>query len=253
MGILQDRVAIVTGASSGIGRGCVLKFAEEGAKLVVASRRTALLEELVSEIISKGGTAIAVTCDVAKEEDIDKVVAATIKEYGTVHILANIAQGALGEMKYLLDVEPKNLMEAYVTGPLQSMLFMQKCFPYMKEQKYGRIINCASHSCLDGSPGFTSYEMAKGAIMALTRNAAKDWAQYGIVTNCFLPVIRTDVYDETPQGREVLKWMETAIPLKRMGTPYEDCAPIVAFMASEQARYLNGQMIGIDGGLMLIA
>lgn len=253
MGILEGRIAILTGASSGIGKGCAVRFAEEGAKIVLAARRTEKLEALAKEIAAKGGTALAVTCDVAKEEDIDNVVKTTVDEFGTVDILANIAQGVMQDATYLADATPKGAIEAFITGPLQTMLFMQKCCPYMKEQRYGRIINTSSHSCLVGAPGFTAYEMAKGAIMALTRNAAREWGGFGIVTNAFLPVIRTEAFDMTPQGRETASRIESEIPVGRFGTAYEDCSPILAFMASEAASYLNGQFIGIDGGMTLIA
>ncbi|MFH2044634.1 MAG: SDR family NAD(P)-dependent oxidoreductase [Pseudomonadota bacterium] len=253
MGILEGRIAIVTGASSGVGRGCAVRFAEEGAKLVITARRTEKLEALVKEIAAKGGTAISVTCDVVNEEDIDNVVNTTIKEFGTVDVLANIAQGALQDMTYLTGVTPKGALEAFVTGPLQTMLFMQKCYPYMKKQGYGRIINTSSHSCLVGAPGFAAYEMAKGAIMALTRNAAKEWGGFGIVTNACLPIVRTEAYDMTPQGRDAASRIESEIPVGHFGKAYEDCSQILAFMASEGASYLNGQFIGIDGGLILIA
>lgn len=253
MGILEGRVAIVTGASSGVGRGCALRFAEEGATVVACARRTEKLQELVSGIQAKGGKAIAVACDVSREEDIDNVVNATIKEFGRVDILANIAQGAMEDPTFLMDVTAQRALNSFITGPVQSLLFMQKCFPYMKKQGYGRIINCASHSCILGLPGFSAYEMAKGAIMALTRNASQEWAKFGIVTNVFLPVVWTEAYDMSPQGKAAAEMLKAQIPVGRLGKPYEDCSPVVAFMASEGAGYMNGQAIGIDGGQVMIA
>ncbi|WP_224112446.1 SDR family NAD(P)-dependent oxidoreductase [Mycobacterium avium] len=253
MGILNGRVAIVTGASSGVGRGCAVRFAEEGASLVLAARRIDKLNELAGEIESKGGTAVPVACDVANEDDIDNVVGTAAREFGKIEILASIAQGAMDDHAYLMDVTPEQALKAYVTGPLQSLLFMQKCFPYMKEQGYGRIINTASSSALKGTPGFASYQLAKGAVMALTRTASQEWAQFGIVTNTILPVIRTEAFDMSEQGKAAAKRIEEQIPVGRFGSPYEDCSPVVAFLASEGAGYLNGQAIAIDGGNLLIA
>jgi 3-oxoacyl-[acyl-carrier protein] reductase len=253
MGILDGRVAILTGAAGGIGRGCARRFAEEGASLVLADIAPDGLKEITEEVVAAGGTAVSVVCDVAQEEQIDEVVAAALREYGKVDVLANIAQGAMGDMAYLEETKASQLMDSYVTGPLQSMLFMQKCLPHMKERGYGRIINTASHSVVRGEPGFAAYVLAKGAVMALTRTASQEWGRYGIVTNTFMPVIRTPAYDLTEQGKAAAKMIEDQNPSGRFGTPYEDCSPVVAFLASEGAGYLNGQAIGIDGGMTLIA
>jgi len=253
MGILKNRVAIITGASSGVGKGCAEYFAEQGAIIVACARRLEKLEELSNEVSRKGGKMLPVRCDVGIEDDIAHVVETTIKEFGKVDILANIAQGDLDKPNYLVDTTYELALDSFKTGAAASMLFMQKCFPYMKEANYGRIINCASASALIGTPGFAAYEMAKGGVMALTRNAAKEWAQYGIVTNCFLPMILTESFEKSEQGKAAAKKITEQIPTRYFGKPYEDCGPIVAFMASEEARYLNGQMIGVDGGFHLLA
>jgi 3-oxoacyl-[acyl-carrier protein] reductase len=253
MGQLSERVAIVTGAASGVGRGCARRFADEGAAVVLADIQGELVRELAEEITTGGGKAVAVTCDVAKENEIDQVVGVAIESFGQIDILANIAQGAMGEMRYLEETKPEDTIASFVTGPIQTMLFMQKCLPHMKERHYGRIINTASHAAIAGIPGFTPYEMAKGAIMALTRNASQEWGKYGIVTNTFLPVIRTSAYDLSEQGRAAAKTLAEQIPTGRFGTAYEDCAPMLVFLASEGAGYINGQAIGIDGGRFLFA
>jgi 3-oxoacyl-[acyl-carrier protein] reductase len=133
------------------------------------------------------------------------------------------------------------------------MLLMQKCFPYMKEQHYGRIITCASGSAVSGTPGFAGYAMAKGAIMSLTRFAAKEWGEFGITTNCFLPVIKSDGFDTSPQGQAAAEPVKKISPIGYFGDAYKDCSPIVAFMASEGSHYMNGQFISICGGISIIA
>jgi len=253
MDILEGRTAIVVGASSGVGYGCALRFAEEGANVLACSRRLDRLEKLAKEAAGMDGKVLTMTCDISKEEDLDKVVKKTISEFGKVDILACIAQGGLDHHTFLLETTTDLAIESYITGPLYTMLLIQKCLPYMKEQHYGRIITCASAGAVTGVPGYTSYAMAKGAIMALTRVAAKELGQYGITVNCFLPVIKTEAFDLTPQAQEVAKNISAMIPLGYFGDAYKDCSPIVTFMASEGSHYMNGQMIGIDGGMTTLA
>jgi NAD(P)-dependent dehydrogenase (short-subunit alcohol dehydrogenase family) len=253
MGALADRVAIITGAAGGIGGGCARRFAEEDAKLVLTDINEHGLEELVTVIEADGHPVVGVRCDIAIVGDIDRVVATAVDRFGRIDILANIAQGGLEEHTRLEDATIETATNAFVTGPLQSMLFMQKCLPYMREQGYGRIINTASHAALLGFPGFASYEMAKGAIMALTRTASQEWGHYGIVTNTILPGARTPAYELSEEAMEALEEYEAKNPLGRVGLPYEDCAPLYLFLASEGACYVNGQAIGVDGGVNLIA
>ncbi|HKS71953.1 MAG TPA: SDR family oxidoreductase [Terriglobales bacterium] len=251
MSILEGRIAIITGASSGIGRACAIRFAEEGASLVVCARRLDRLQSLVEEIKAAGSSALPVACDVAKEADITKVVQAAMDRFGRIDILANIAQGGMDKFGGLMDTKAEDVLDAFRTGALQSFLFMQKCFPYMKERGYGRIINTSSPAAVTGISGLTAYIMTKGAIMALTRNASQEWGKFGIVTNTFLPWVRTENFDRSDLAKNLVA-MEASSPLGRMGTPYEDCTPMVAFLASEGAGYINGQVIAVDGGRRLI-
>src|SRR5690606_34028397 len=253
MGVLEGRVAIITGGAGGIGSGTARRFTEEGATVVLADVAEDRVKELAAELTATGARAIGLGCDVAKASDIQAVVDTTIAEYGKVDILVNLAQGGMGEMRYLDQTTIEDATYAFVTGPLQSMLFMQYCLPHMKERRYGRIINVSSQSSVVGAPGFAPYEMAKGAISALTRNASQEWGQYGIVTNCFLPAIKTPAYDMSEQGRAAAERLAAEIPVRYFGTPYEDCAPLLVFLASQEAGYINGQAIAVDGGRYLIA
>ncbi|MDR1321723.1 MAG: SDR family oxidoreductase [Gracilibacteraceae bacterium] len=255
MGMLEGRAALVIGASSGAGRGCALRFAEEGANVLACARRMEKLEELVAEAKQKGapGQIVAAVCDVSNEEDLDKVVKQTVAEFGKIEILANIAQGGIEHPVNLQGATREKLFESYATGPLYSILAIQKVLPYMKEQHYGRIVNCASGSAVSGTEGFAPYAMAKGAVMTLTRFAAKELGKYGITTNCFLPVSKAAGFDSSPQSRAAAAYVAERIPLGYFGDPYEDVSPIVAFMVSDYAHYMNGQFISCCGGLSIIA
>jgi len=253
VGRLTGRVAIVTGAASGIGRGVTRRYVDEGAAVVAADINSGSLHELADELAGSSGRVAAIRCDVGVEAEIDQVVRTALDRFGQVDILANIAQGNMDNPGLLRDTSPEQAMRSFVTGPLQSMLFMQKCLPTMMARHYGRVLNFASHSAVMGSPGFAAYELAKGAIQALTRNASQEWAAHGITTNCILPILRTPAYDLSPQGRAAADQLQESIPVGRFGTPYEDCGPLMVFLASEDAGYINGQMIGLDGGYRLIA
>ena len=246
MGKLDNKVAIVTGASSGVGRGVAKVLAQNGAKVCACARRMEKLEELAEEVRAFGGEVLPIACDVTDPAQIHNVVEQCVSHFGGVDILVNLAQGAM-LYRPLVDVDQEYALLAYKSGALASLLFMQECFPHMKEKGYGRIINTASAAGYDGSPGFGAYGMAKEAIRAVTRTAANEWGQYGITVNVFLPIIATDTFRETQP--EALKALEARTALKRVGTTEEDCAPLIVFLASEDGGYMTGQSVMVDGGI----
>ena len=159
---LSGKVAIVTGASSGVGAGVAKVLAAHGASVVLCARRQEKLDQIRQEIESQKpeGQVLTVVCDVADEAQIRHVVDETIARFHTVHILINCAQGAM-LYRPIEDIDTDYALLAYKTGPLASLKFMQLCFPYMKENHWGRIINTASAAGYDGSGGFGAYGMAK--------------------------------------------------------------------------------------------
>ena len=229
---LSGKVAIVTGASSGVGAGVAKVLAAHGASVVLCARRQEKLDQIRQEIESQKpeGQVLTVVCDVADEAQIRHVVDETIAHFQTVHILINCAQGAM-LYRPIEDIDTDYAL----------------CFPYMKENHWGRIINTASAAGYDGSAGFGAYGMAKEAIRAITRTAANEWGQYGITSNVFLPIIATENFRTTQPA--ALKALEERSPLHRIGTTEEDCGPIIAFLASEDSGYFNGQSFMLDGGL----
>ncbi len=243
---LEGRVAIVTGASSGVGRGVAKVLAENGARVCVCARRMEKLEELTAEVRAAGGDMFPVVCDVTDPAQIHDVVEQCVAHYGGVDILANIAQGAM-LYRPLLELDEEYTLLAFKSGALATLNFMKECFPYLKESGHGRIINTASAAGYDGNEGFGAYGMAKEAIRAITRTAANEWGRYGITVNVFLPIITTETFRETQP--EALKALEAKSALKRVGTTEEDCAPLIVFLASDEGSYLTGQSFMVDGGI----
>lgn len=250
MGILKGKAAIVTGASSGVGYGCALRFAQEGANVVACARRLENLEKLRDEARERGfsGQIVPHKCDIMVDADMDSAVTRAIEAFGAIHILANIAQGGLGVAMPLEDTTVNVCMDYILGGPIASMKLMQKCFPYMKQQHYGRIINCSTEAASRGMNGFTAYGMAKASVESLTRNASIEWGPYGITANVFVPFIKTDGYDLSERGRMIAEKVAQQNPTRKFGKPYEDCSPMLAFLASEGAGYINGEIINITGG-----
>jgi len=247
MRMLENKVAIITGASRGIGKATALRMSEEGAKIVVSARSFDKLTKICEKINTQGGSAIAVSCDLSNEAEIDSVIQTAIQTYRRIDILANIGQGDT-EGQTLDNLSVKEATYAYQTGPISSMLFMQKCFPYMRKQHGGSIINVSSRYVDIGGEGFAAFGMAKSAIEALTHMAAVEWGKYGIRTNCIRPIA---MQDELPKlhSQAINASMKNKIPLGYLAMPYKDIAPLIIYLASDYACYLNGAVISADGGL----
>ena len=243
---LEGRVAIVTGASSGVGRGLAKVLAENGAKICACARRVEKLEELKAEVEAFGGEVLPVACDVTDVGQIRNVVAQCAERFGGIDILVNCAQGAM-QYREINDIDEAYALEAFGSGALATLMFMKECFPYMKESGRGRIINTASAAGYDGNAGFGADGMAKEAIRAITRTAASEWGQYGITANVFLPIIATDFFRETQPA--ALKSLEAKTPLGYIGTTEADCAPLIVLLVSDEGGYFTGQSYMVDGGI----
>ena len=252
MGILEGRTAIVIGASSGVGYGAALRFAQEGANVVAGARRLGNLERLRDDAAKRGfpGEVVPVACDIEKEEDLDGILEACIGRFGQVDILACIAQGSLGDMHSFEETTFENLMAFYRTGPGYTLQMIQKCLPHMKEKGYGRILTCASGAGERYTPHSCAYGMAKAAIINMTQVCAQELGKYDITTNCFLPVITNDYFEQGSNDAAIpVEVMKVLSPVGKLGGAYQDGSPMLAFLASEDAGYVNGQIISICGGI----
>lgn len=255
---LENRVAIVTGAGRGIGRGIALAFGKEGAKVVVASRTPSTVDAVAQEIRNAGGEAVGIPCDIGKRAEVFACVEQTVARWGTVHIVVNNAQGFGTEKKpqpstifvACEDTDEDEWEYTLRTGPTATLWFMKAAFPHMKAQHYGKIINFASSSGQIGFEGNTCYNAAKEAIRGLSRTAAREWGQYGINVNVINPALETRAFDAWKTARpEFVEALKEKIPMRRLGDPERDAGPLAVFLAGPGSDYMTGSTFMLEGGM----
>jgi len=256
-GKLNGKVAIVTGAGQGVGRGIALAYAKEGAKLFLPSRTLSKVEAVKAEIVALGGEAMAMKCDVGDKSQVIEAVNQAIKHYGKIDILVNNAQTFVAPHSFE-DYTDDEIDLVFKTGYMASFWFMQECFPNLKENK-GCVINFSSAIATQAFPGFTAYASTKEAVRAMSRIAAKEWGRYEINVNCIAPAAATPSQGESL--KEMMTWGETSgTPIKigapviqRAGRPEEDIGRVAVFLASEDAAFLTGYTYWVDGGFCMDA
>ncbi|NET00069.1 MAG: 3-oxoacyl-[acyl-carrier-protein] reductase [Sphaerospermopsis sp. SIO1G1] len=246
MTLLQDQVAIVTGASRGIGRAIALQLASQGAKVVVnyASSSTAA-DQVVEEIIGNGGEAIALQADVSKSEQVDTLIKTTIDKYKRIDILVNNAGITRDNLLLRMKLEEwQAVIDLNLTGVFLCTKAVSKI---MLKQKSGRIINISSIAGQMGNAGQANYSAAKAGVIGFTKTMAKEVASRGITVNAVAPgFIKTDMTNDL-KAEGILQY----IPLGRFGEP-EDIAGMVRFLAADPAAaYITGQVFNVDGGMVM--
>ena len=244
---LKEKVAIVTGAGQGIGKGIALCFAKRGVKVIATGRRAEPIEQTIAEIKELGGEGFAFACDSADRARVEEVVKAAAEKYGTVDVVVNNAQ-AIVPSAPVEETSYDNMLKAWQSGVIGSLNYMQAAFPYMKEQHEGRIINFASATGMFGIAGQLAYGSNKEALRGMTKIAAKEWGQYGICVNIVLPGAESPAAKAWAEKfpEEYAKQVNLN-PMKRFGDPEIDIAPVIAFLAGPDSCYFSGQSVIVDG------
>jgi len=252
MGKLEGKVAIVTGAGRGIGKGIAMAFAKEGARLVIADINTRTCKEVAEEIRQIGQEASGIVCNVGDEEQVKRMVKETVTSFGSVDILVNNAQGFVQRVP-VEEVEDEHWDKCLQEGVKATWYCCKAVFPYMKGRG-GKIINIGSAAGLMGMEGMAVYGATKEAIRAFSRTAAREWGKYKINVNVILPHALTpaSIGFQQRYPEQYQKELEEN-PLRRWGgDPEKDIGRVAVFLASEDSDYMTGQSLFIDGGSTML-
>lgn len=244
---LSGRVALVTGASQGIGRTCALRLAKEGATVAVAARNQEKLNELISEITAAGGKAAAFALDVADEEQVKSTVKAAIAQFGKIDILVNNA--GITRDQLVMRMKRADWDTVLQTNLTSAYLLIQQIIPSMLKQRWGRIVNITSVFGQMGQAGQANYSASKAGLIGLTMAIAREVGSRSITCNAiapgFIETAMTAVLSEEFKQAAVKQ-----IPLGRVGTP-DDVAGALAFLASDDASYITGHVLSVNGGMLM--
>jgi 3-oxoacyl-[acyl-carrier protein] reductase len=247
MGRLEGRVAVVTGGGRGIGRAVCLAYAKEGSDVVVNYATKDQPAQEVVEIIKKiGRKAVAIKGNVAIKADTERIIQTAIDNFGKIDILVNNAGTTKTAMLYKMTEEQwDEVVDIHLKGPF---LCIQAASKYMMEKKYGKIINVMSVAGLVGTKGQINYSSAKGGVLALTKSAARELADYGVTVNVILlGIVATEMSEKIRTDPKLQEIYMRRILLNRFAEP-EEVAPAFVFFASDESNYITGQLLCVDGG-----
>lgn len=249
--LLENKVALITGAGNGIGRATAVRFACEGASVVIADLDDAGLAETQQQIADAGGEVTAVAGSVTSREDVQKMVDTGVSTYGGLNILINnagITRDGLttrikeGEVRLMSDENWNAVLDVNLKG---TWLCSQLAAVPMIEAGAGRIVNTTSIAAL-GNVGQANYSASKAGVIGLTKSLALEWARYGIAVNCVAPGgVKTRMTESIPE--KVMEYLMEGVPFGRLAEP-EEIAAVHAFLSSKEASFITGQIIFVDGG-----
>lgn len=249
--IEQAKIALVTGASRGIGRAIAIGMAERGFDVAIndIERQKDALQEVAQEIQATGRRALTVYADVSNKADVEAMVKKTADAFGRIDAIVNNA-GILiaSDVEHLKEEHWDSVLDVNAKG---TFLVVQAVLPYMKQQKYGRIVNIASIGGKHGAPEQAHYSASKAAVMGFTRVLAQEVGTHGITANCICPgIILTDMGRVNLDDVAVRQSWQEKTAMRRIGDP-EDVVGPVAFLASDDSAFVTGQSLNVDGGIVL--
>ena len=244
---LSGKVAIITGASQGIGRTMATVMSESGANVICVARSEDKIKELSSEIENKGGRAIPIACDIGDGDAFSNTIKSVVDQFGKLDILINNA--GITRDALLMRMNESQWDEVIQTNLKGAFFGMKAAIRPMMKNKFGRIINITSIVGLTGNPGQANYAASKAGLIGMTQSIAKEVGSRGITVNCIAPGwIDTEMTEELPENskRDLLD----RIPIGKIGKP-ENIAHTAVFLASDEASYITGQTITVDGGRVI--
>lgn len=248
VGRLVGRAAVITGAADGIGHGIARRFAGEGGAVIVADFDAERGPAVAEELRALGGQAQFVRCDVTRKADVTGAVDMCVDLFGSVDILVNNAYSGEGPLR--IEKKTDDRFDAALKMCLYATKWaMERALPQMKARRWGRVINMASLNGVNAHMGSADYNIAKEAVRAYSRTAAREWAPYGICVNVVCPAAISAAFRRfSEMAPAVAAASAGANPMGRMGDPEADIGGVAVFLASEDARYLTGNTLFVDGG-----
>jgi len=247
---LKDKVAIVTGAGRGIGRGIAMELARQGADVVVADMRYELVQQVACDIGGIGGQSLPLNVDITRKSQVEEMAARTLQAFGRIDILVNNA--GWDKIEPFINSTEETWDKVIAINYKGVLYCIRSVLDHMIERKYGKIVSIASDAARAGSSGEAVYSGAKGAVVAFSKTLARELARYKINVNVVSPgPSSTPLFEEI--GREnprLVEALKRAIPWGRLGKP-EDLAYAVAFLASDEAGFITGQTLSVSGGLTM--
>jgi 7-alpha-hydroxysteroid dehydrogenase len=244
---LTNKTAIVTGGGNGIGRGACETLAAFGARVVVSDLKLSDAEQVAANIISNGGEAIAVACNVMKDEDLQNLVNTATEKFGSIEILVNNAGGGGGGRENPFKIDVDRFKWVFELNLFSAWRLSQLCAPYMKESGYGSIINITSMGSINKSPNMSAYASSKAAMNHMSNNLAYDYGPYGIRVNCVGPGATKTAALASVLTPEIEAKMLAGTPIKRLGE-VSDIAGAILYFAAPVSEWVSGQVMFVNGG-----
>ncbi len=254
MGKLDGKIAVITGCAGGLGKQHALRFAQEGANLAICDILEEPLMATQQLCEERGAEVVAMRCDVARYDDLERFVNAAVERFGTIDTLLNNAH-KITTIQPFVDQRVEDLDVELHTSLYATWHMMKLCFPAMRDKpgSGASVINVASSAGVEGTPNYAAYAAAKEAIRGLSRVVAREWGRSNIRVNTVCPGGWTDNVTErvNEQGQQAFEWVEREFKknaFRRIGDPYDDVSPIFVFLASDESRWMTGENLQANGG-----